>query len=1168
MKSLKFKFGVVVIVAILAIAFFQMKNYLERSYNFNLGFGFLNSLSNTATATTSFGNPSAVSKKNKNGEKTNKKINANEIVPLGINNPFSYADVDVSGENCLKNKSVLMLSSQTGRSYSEAHIEKKDLKKCLPVAVSYMNNIKDMGVNVISQHFTRRYDENGMPYFGYEERNNETAIQLYVNEFGNYFWAAVNPASSKGFIGDIDIETHKILTENKNGKKFIYLPASEAGFAEWQKWLSASLDYLKDHNALDRLAYFQIGNESDGDYAKTNKIERDNRNDFYWSAYAKLVEKSYNIIRSKSPKTKISIGAMGAGGVTTDGFQRPVLEYLAGKIDDSGLPSNETKRCGGSGCFDVYDYHDFSGYKEYKGRTACQPRDCVSPVIVIQKTPEYMNKPLGDIGLSDKKLVIQQGGTYTGQDGKVERMEEYQTEEDQASYLIKRNIYLLANGAEQIQSGTYIEHSCYDGTIHNWFTMMGFVYNGLPKEGGDDCSQSGKKNKQTKQEKKKALTAMGSCDGQSPCPDPGKGVKKLSYFSYKKLIEILKDGGLNKIEKIPSETNDVYVFKTTKNNGKENYFVWWDWWNKCPRPDFKKQEMDIICINSNKPSAIINVGKNITRIRTTEIVPNQDTGKLADKMNYKDIFTSSYEDVKEDGNVAIKLGTKPIYIETDVLGLISTKKASKQSKTILQDFPFGISNPYDQKDLEVKAKLPAVLKDLGLSKDENGVAGFIVDEIARKHAEEICNDTACQKYDFTLAKDLIDLVVGQGKANLWIVLGTPSNYKFTDGKIRGDGKTYLPDGPISRQAYKDYLSNLVNFVNSHGKKVSGDSDWRAVSWNIYNEVSSEYKDTFENDIDKATEAYANLVIDSSEILRKLSPQSEIVLAGAGSGTDLRGGHGEFYKQVFSKIKQANLGYNPFDYWESHWFGEFKDYKANEKGYGAKDFIKSLQGGGYNDKGFVIRAGATYSGQDLQERKGLMNNYQSEQDQANFLVKRFVYNIANGAKKIAWSTVYERDKYQGERNVHFQYVSLIYDGYPDGVSKKQECVEGWLPCPDPGLGVKKLSYFSYKKIVEMLKGSDWNNIQTIQEKDGVYVYKLSKNGKPFWVAWNDNPTEKNVSISGIMSSRVKITEAIPKYKSGKEVVNYSSAFVAETKTVSGKTITVSLFSAPIYIETDM
>ena len=54
-----------------------------------------------------------------------------------------------------------------------------------------------------------------------------------------------------------------------------------------------------------------------------------------------------------------------------------------------------------------------------------------------------MKKLLSDSGFSDKKLAVQQGGTYTGQDRKVNQMEEYQTEEDQASYLVKEQFICL-----------------------------------------------------------------------------------------------------------------------------------------------------------------------------------------------------------------------------------------------------------------------------------------------------------------------------------------------------------------------------------------------------------------------------------------------------------------------------------------------------------------------------------------------------------------------------------------------------------------------------------------------------------------------------------------------------------------------------------------------------
>lgn len=481
-----------------------------------------------------------------------------------------------------------------------------------------------------------------------------------------------------------------------------------------------------------------------------------------------------------------------------------------------------------------------------------------------------------------------------------------------------------------------------------------------------------------------------------------------------------------------------------------------------------------------------------------------------------------------------------------------------------QEIPFGLSNPYDEKDLEAKNALPEILKDLGLSEDANG-AGFVVDVIGRKKAEVECDNFTCQQYDFSQAKDLIDLVAGQGKTNLWVVIGSPSNYKFTDGKERSDEnkKTYLPDGPVSRKAYRDYLLALVNYVNDYGRKVSGKSNWYVVRWNLYNEPNADYNKTFGN-IDEATTSYANFVIDSAEILKRLSPKSKIVLAGSGN-TDLSSGQGKFHKLVFSKLKKVDLKNDLFDYWESHWFGESKLYAKNIAGYGVKDFIGFLKANGYSDKKFLIRAGGTYSGQDLQERKGFMNNYQSEQDQAGFLVKRFIYNLGAGVKYIAWSTIYERDKYQGEKHVHFQYISLIYDGYPDGKSKKQKCIEGWLPCPDPGKGIKKLSYYTYKKLIETLKGSDWDNIRKVQGAYGIYTYKFIKNGKNIWVAWSDNEQEEQITISDITSEEVKITEAIPKYESGKEVIDYNTAFNAETKSVTKGKVNFTLIETPVFIE---
>ena len=140
-------------------------------------------------------------------------------------------------------------------------------------------------------------------------------------------------------------------------------------------------DYLDNHKAADKLLYIQLGNEPDGDAArsgkdipgkqnsanegasrkdkKTKKRPRNPRS-YHWYAYAGLIEESYGIIKNRDrPQTKIVIGAMGAGGVALDGFQRPVLEYLSGKIDERKNSVHREERCAGTGCFDAYDYMIF-----------------------------------------------------------------------------------------------------------------------------------------------------------------------------------------------------------------------------------------------------------------------------------------------------------------------------------------------------------------------------------------------------------------------------------------------------------------------------------------------------------------------------------------------------------------------------------------------------------------------------------------------------------------------------------------------------------------------------------------------------------------------------------------------------------------------------------------
>ena len=185
---------------------------------------------------------------------------------------------------------------------------------------------------------------------------------------------------------------------------------------------------------------------------------------------------------------------------------------------------------------------------------------------------------------------------------------------------------------------------------------------------------------------------------------------------------------------------------------------------------------------------------------------------------------------------------------------------------------------------------------------------------------------------------------------------------------------------------------------------------------------------------------------------------------------------------------------------------------------------------------------------------------SEKNQAGTLVKIYVSALSYGIDKIFWAwNIVEGFSMDGGI---FDYTGLVYDGC-DVVNNKYQCDSnvGY----DKGRGVKKLSYYTYKKMAEALEGSDWDNIKTVQEKDGVYVYKFMKNGQPIWVAWNDNDGEKQLTISGINSSSVKITEAVPNYSSGKEVKDYSTAFKTETRQVADNKLTITLSETPVFVE---
>src|SRR3989304_6162331 len=165
-------------------------------------------------------------------------------------------------------------------------------------------------------------------------------------------------------------------------------------------------------------------------------------------------------------------------------------------------------------------------------------------------------------------------------------------------------------------------HTYFFGTIHNQFNLVGLVYNGIPKKG--------------------------ACDGQLPCPDPGDGVKKLSYYTYKFLIEKFEGSDWDTLKMFTDSHKDLYLFRVIK-RGTQVYIMWWD----KAQNDLEKQKYVTLSVSptGNKYKALL-----------TEAVPNAASGANLNEKDYPNFFTITQLDIK-DKMLKIVLTDRPVYIE-------------------------------------------------------------------------------------------------------------------------------------------------------------------------------------------------------------------------------------------------------------------------------------------------------------------------------------------------------------------------------------------------------------------------------------------------------------------------------------------------------------------------
>ena len=458
---------------------------------------------------------------------------------------------------------------------------------------------------------------------------------------------------------------------------------------------------------------------------------------------------------------------------------------------------------------------------------------------------------------------------------------------------------------------------------------------------------------------------------------------------------------------------------------------------------------------------------------------------------------------------------------------------------------FGMNNPSQEMELIDGEDLA------GLN------IGWISDGVARSKIEY--EEDGEVKYDWTSLNEMLNVYVDMLDMHLWLVVNPVTAIKTSGAKKYKKGK-FLPIKDEAMDLYTAYLKALVSYTK-HYKP-----GFRVSYWSVYNEPHGTYFSIFgktDEGIDKAAKAYVRLVKKTYKIIRTRDPGARVVLGGVGSAAGPKGY--QFYHKVLERLdeldpKRENNGY--FDFFDYHDYNYFDKYKTNRRGYGYNWFRREvLKPYGFFGKVIVIKEGATHTGKDL-DANGRLDIYQSESDQAEYAIKRAVFNHGKSVRNVQWSTLREHGLFQGSYHVNFCYNGFIFNGSPTGDEEwfdpvkhiadpkiiiTQEPSEpdlytfttaifregtGWdyktsvrtweelegALSPEQqdellatgsleiGDGIKKLAYYTYKFMVDKLRDCDLRQMDTLRrndEDDSLYLYEFwHTDGTPIYVAWWD------------------------------------------------------------------
>ncbi len=375
-----------------------------------------------------------------------------------------------------------------------------------------------------------------------------------------------------------------------------------------------------------------------------------------------------------------------------------------------------------------------------------------------------------------------------------------------------------------------------------------------------------------------------------------------------------------------------------------------------------------------------------------------------------------------------------------------------------------------------------------------------------------------------------------------------------------------PQGPFNEGRCKPAswipidIPRYVAFVKATVERYDGDgmNDMPGITNPIrYWQVGNEPNEMGRKD-------FAQLRRITYEAVKEACADCKVLVCGAtGSPND----HIYNFAEAFAPILWELAG-ESVDIFDFHWYGTATGEYRMKDGSTAQDVLEHMRttltaAGFASDLPIRITEMGCYSG-DPQNTAEFDLPFQSERLQALHLFKRYAHHLAHGVEKV-FSAFGMLEGFKLD-NGYFDHTGLIYDGRTGDAASDS----------NPGLGVKKLAYFTYKKMTEKLGGADWSTLTPLHDGTGtdhLTLFRVQKGDDDIHIAWWDYFDEPAyapgdaafLTVTGLAGREARLTAVTPFADSGEEVTDYETAFTVDTYRVSDGTAVVVLGENPIILE---